>query len=330
MRKFQKILITGISGSGGSYLAEHILSKKLKSTKIFGLMRTSNKFNTKNFKKKVIIEKCDLTNFSSVKKKLNRIKPDCIFHLASIADVRRSFDDPRGVIENNNAITLNLLEAIRILKIDPLIIICSSSEVYGQVSKKYVPIKEDCPIKPASPYAVSKTFQDLVSYNYFQNFNLKIIITRMFTYFNARRTNLFASHWANQVAKIELGLAKDLKHGNLNSVRTIIDIKDAMEAYWVTACKGHIGEIYNIGGTTTVNIGQFLRLLKSKARVSIKTLVDPQLLRTTDVTLQIPCTKKFFKHTGWTPKINFRKSIESLLNEFRAKNFLSLKKKYNF
>lgn len=192
-----------------------------------------------------------------------------------MTDVRKSFNNPKKVIENNNSITLNLLEAIRVLKSDPLIIICSSSEVYGQVSKKYVPIKEDCPIKPASPYAVSKTFQDLVSYNYYQNFNLKIIITRMFTYFNARRTNLFASHWANQVAKIELGLAKELKHGNLNSVRTIIDIKDAMEAYWITACKGKIGEIYNMGGTTTVNIGEFLKLLKKRRQKKL----EPKLIQ---------------------------------------------------
>lgn len=325
MRKFKKILITGITGSGGSYLAEHILSKNLRNTKIYGLARGDNKFNTKNLKK-VKIVKCDLTNFKSVRKEIKNIKPDCIFHLASMTDVRKSFNNPKKVIENNNSITLNLLEAIRVLKSDPLIIICSSSEVYGQVSKKYVPIKEDCPIKPASPYAVSKTFQDLVSYNYYQNFNLKIIITRMFTYFNARRTNLFASHWANQVAKIELGLAKELKHGNLNSVRTIIDIKDAMEAYWITACKGKIGEIYNMGGTTTVNIGEFLKLLKKKATKEIRAKVDPKLLRPTDVTLQIPSTKKFFKHTGWKPKVKFEDSIESLLNEFREKVRISLKK----
>jgi GDP-4-dehydro-6-deoxy-D-mannose reductase len=318
MRRFKKILITGISGSGGSYLAEHILSKKLKSTKVYGLARGKNKFNLKKLSKVKIIN-CDLTNYQPVKKILNKIKPDCIFHLASMTDVRGSFNNPKKVIENNNSITLNLLEAIRVLNIQPLIIICSSSEVYGQVSKKHVPIKEDCPIKPASPYAVSKTFQDLVSYNYYQNFGLRVIITRMFTYFNARRTNLFASHWANQVAKIEAGKAKELKHGNLNSIRTIIDIKDAMEAYWITACKGKIGEIYNMGGTTTVNIGDFLKMLKKEAKTQIKTSVDLNLLRPTDVTLQIPSTKKFFKHTGWKPIVKFKDSAKSLLNEFRYK-----------
>jgi GDPmannose 4,6-dehydratase/GDP-4-dehydro-6-deoxy-D-mannose reductase len=318
MRKFKKVLITGISGSGGSYLAEHILSKKIK-TKVYGFMRANNKFNTKNLSKVTMI-RCDLTNYKNLKKNLKKIKPDCIFHLASIADVRLSFDQPKEVIENNNSITLNLLESIRTLKLNPTILICSSSEVYGQVSKKYLPISEECPFRPASPYAVSKTFQDIVSYNYYLNFNLKIIITRMFTYFNARRTNLFASHWADQVAKIELGKAKHLLHGNLNSVRTVIDIKDAMEAYWIAACKGRIGEIYNLGGTTTVNIGKFLKVLKKKAKVPIVSFVDKKLLRRTDVTLQIPDTKKFYKHTGWKPKVSFNTSIETLLNEFRLKN----------
>ena len=206
MRKFKRVLITGIAGSGGSYLAEHILTKD-KKTKIFGIARNLNKFNIKNLKK-VKIYNGDLSNFKRLKSLLKKINPDVIFHLASVTDVRLSFDKPKEVIENNNQITLNLLEAIRVLKIDPIILICSSSEVYGQVTKKYVPIDENCPIKPASPYAISKTFQDFVAYDYFLNFKLKVIITRMFTYFNARRTNLFASHWANQVAKIENGLAK--------------------------------------------------------------------------------------------------------------------------
>lgn len=317
MRKFKRVLITGIAGSGGSYLAEHVLTKN-KKTKVFGIARNLNKFNLKNLNK-VKIYNGDLSNFKRLKSLLKKINPDVIFHLASVTDVRLSFDKPKEVIENNNQITLNLLEAIRVLKIDPVILICSSSEVYGQVTKEYVPIDENCPIKPASPYAISKTFQDFVAYDYFLNFKLKVIITRMFTYFNARRTNLFASHWANQVAKIENGLAKELKHGNLDSVRTVIDIKDAMEAYWVAACKGKIGETYNMGGTNTINIREFLNILKKKAKVKIKSSIDKKLLRPTDVTLQIPNTSKFYKHTGWKPRVKFEDSIDSLLNEFRQK-----------
>ena len=142
----------------------------------------------------------------------------------------------------------------------------------------------------------------------------------MFTYFNPRRTNLFASHWANQVSKIERGQLKILKHGNLKSTRTIIDIEDAMRSYWVAATSGKIGEIYNIGGNKIIEILEFLKILKKKAKVKILTKVDKNLLRKTDVTLQIPDVKKFRKQTKWKPIVKFEKSVNSLLNEFRIKN----------
>ena len=165
-------------------------------------------------------------------------------------------------INNNNNITLNLLEAARRLKLKSVIQICSTSEVYGQVKKNEVPIRENNPMRPASPYAVSKaSLQDLCSQNYQKNYGLNIIITRMFTYLNPRRLNLFASHWANQIVKIE-GEQKILYHGNLNSTRTIIDIEDAMKSYWVAATRGRIGEIYNIGGNKIFKISKFLDILK--------------------------------------------------------------------
>ena len=172
-------------------------------------------------------------------------------------------------------------------------------------------------MRPASPYAVSKVFQDICAQNYFQNYGSKIIITRMFTYLNPRRLNLFASHWANQIVKIEQGKQKILFHGNLNSTRTIIDIEDAMRSYWVAATRGKIGEIYNIGGNKTVKISKFLEILKKKSKVKIKTKVDQKLLRKTDVTLQIPNSNKFRNQTNWKPIITFEKSLENFLKEFR-------------
>ena len=265
MRVFKRALITGISGSGGSYLAEYII-KNQKKTKVFGIYRTKTKNLTNTIKKKSNLINCDLNNYKKVLQSIKKVRPDVIFHLASNADVKKSFDYPREIINNNNNCTLNLLEAIRKAKINPIIQICSTSEVYGMVSKEETPIKETNPFRPASPYAVSKAFQDLISQNYHKNYGLKIIITRMFTYLNPRRTNLFASHWANQVSKIERGQLKILKHGNLKSTRTIIDIEDAMRSYWVAATSGKIGEIYNIGGNKIIEISEFLKILKKKQK----------------------------------------------------------------
>jgi GDP-4-dehydro-6-deoxy-D-mannose reductase len=318
MRNFKKVFITGICGSGGSFLAEYIVNK-FPNIEICGIYRKKKFSNIKNIKNKIKIYKCDLNSYPQIKILLKKIKPCVIFHLASNADVRMSFDYPKDIINNNNNCTLNLLESIRTLKIDPVVMICSTSEVYGIVNKKNIPINENCPLNPASPYAVSKTFQDILAQTYFKNYKLKIIITRMFSYFNSRRENLFSSNWANQIAKIERGEQRILYHGNLNSVRTIIGINDAMEAYWKAAILGSFGEIYNIGGGTTLKISKILSILKSKSKIKIISKIDKALLRKTDVTLQIPDCKKFAKQCEWIPRENFDNSVQNLLDDFRKK-----------
>jgi GDP-D-mannose dehydratase len=217
-------------------------------------------------------------------------------------------------------ITINLLEAVRQLKINPLIIICSTSEVYGNVKKTDIPIKESQKFNPANPYAASKAFQDFISQIYVKSFNLKIIITRMFSYINARRDTLFQTAFAKQIVNIERKKQKVLKHGNLNSIRTFVDIDDAMSAYWLTATRGKIGEIYNIGGNKIISVKNFLKELISNSSVKIKTKLDKRLLRPQDVTLQIPSVDKFKKDTRWKQKNSFKVSVINLLNECRKKN----------
>ena len=317
-RSFKRCLITGIGGSGGSYLAEHIIKKSHK-TKIFGFYRSIG-YSTllkKKYKSKISITKIDLKNFNSLKAKLQLIKPDVIFHLASNADVRNSFFEPIKFSENNNMITINLLEALRQLKSKAITVICSTSEVYGNVSKKNMPIKETQQIAPINPYAVTKVFQDLMSQVYEKTFGLNVIITRMFSYMNARRNNLFQTAFANQVAAIEKGKLKYLKHGNLKSERTIIDTRDAMEAYWLAAKKGKIGEIYNISGKEKISINKFLKKLIALSSKKIICKLDKNLVRPKDIDLQISDFKKFQRDTGWKPQTNLDIAILNLLNECR-------------
>tara|TARA_B100000989_G_C19523644_1_gene465609 strand:+ start:2045 stop:3013 length:969 start_codon:yes stop_codon:yes gene_type:complete len=317
-RAFKRCLITGITGSGGSYLAEHIISKNLK-TKIFGFYRSNGylKLLKKKHNSKISFSKVDLTNYKNTYKNLKKIKPDLIFHLASNADVRGSFDDPLLHTKNNTLITANLLEAIRCSKLNPLIVICSTSEVYGNVRKKDMPIKENQKIAPINPYAVTKTYQDLLSQVYYNSFKLKIIITRMFSYTNARRKNLFQTAFATQIARCEKEIQKEIRHGNLKSVRTFVDIEDAMEAYWVTATKGRIGEIYNICGNKVISVNDFLNELLKLSKSKIKTVLDKNLLRPQDVSLQIASSAKFKRHTGWKTKVSFKDSVKKLLDECR-------------
>jgi GDP-4-dehydro-6-deoxy-D-mannose reductase len=317
----KKILITGITGSGGSYLADFIVENK-PEVEVHGVSRWHTATTSKNLKKckdKVKIHECDLSDLSGIINTLKQSTPDIIFHLASHANVRVSFINPISVVSNNIMGTLNLLEAIRIVGIDPTIQLCSTSEVYGIVDPKNVPINESCPINPANPYAVSKLTQDSLGYVYYKSYGMKVIRTRMFSYINPRRDDIFSTAFANQVARIENGVQKILKHGNLDSVRTMIDVRDAMESYWIAAEMCEPGEVYNIGGNDVITVGQFLDILKTKSKCDIPTEIDSSLIRPVDVTLQVPDSSKFRQKTGWTPKYTLDQSIEFLLNECRQK-----------
>ena len=317
--QIKSVLITGITGSGGSYLAEYIVQNHPHVT-VHGVGRwhsTSNSNNLLAIRSKVNLYECDLMDFSSILSTLEQSRPDVIFHLAAHANVRASFQTPLSVLNNNIMGTANLFEAIRAAKINPVFQMCSTSEVYGQVGPQDVPIKEETALRPSSPYAVSKVTQDLLGYSYFVAYQMPVIRTRMFAYLNPRRVDLFATSFARQVARIEHGLQNELVHGNLDSVRTIIDVRDAMKAYWDAALYCTPGEAYNIGGQTTIKVGEFLDLLKSLAKVPISSRVDPALLRPADVTLQIPSTEKFENATGWKPQFSFEESVAFLLNHWR-------------
>lgn len=315
-----RVLITGITGSGGSYLAEHVIEHH-PQVEVHGISRwhsTSTHENLSEVAGRIRVHECDLNDLSNVIRVLQESRPDAIFHLASHANVRVGFVSPLAVLQNNIMGTANLFEGIRLAGVDPLVQLCSTSEVYGQVTPDEIPIREDCPIRPTSPYAVSKTAQDQLGFSYFRSYGMKIIRTRMFAYLNPRRTDLFATSFARQVARIELGLQDELTHGNLDSVRTLIDVRDAMGAYW-EALRCLPGEVYNIGGDTVIKVGEFLDVLKKLATVDIPTRQDPNLLRPSDVTLQIPDISKFRAATGWRPRHSFEDSVAHLLGYWRRR-----------
>ncbi len=317
-RTIRRVLITGIRGSGGSYLAEYIAANH-PDVEVHGISRwhSTSTDNLSAIKERVTLHEADLMDFSSVLAVLQDCQPDAIFHLAAHANVRTSFTTPNAVLSNNVLGTSNLFEAVRMARLDPIIQLCSSSEVYGLVDSESVPITEDTPLRPVSPYAVSKVAQDLLGWTYFISYNMRIIRTRMFTYLNPRRTDLFATAFAKQVAWIERGLQKELVHGNLDSVRTIIDARDAMRAYWEAILRCKPGEVYNIGGPTSMTVGEFLERLVVLSDVPIPRRCAPHLLRPADVTLQIPCVDKFVRETGWQPVHTFEESLTEMLAFWR-------------
>lgn len=314
----KRVLITGIGGSGGSYLAEYIVEHH-PDVEVHGLARwhSTTQDNLFRVTRSVRVHEVDLMDLASILPVMQTVRPDAIFHLAAHANVRASFTTPTAVLANNILGTSNLFESIRLARLDPLLQLCSTSEVYGQVDPKDVPITEEAPLLPASPYAVSKVAQDLLGRSYFVSYGMRVIRTRMFAYLNPRRTDLFATSFARQVARVEAGLQDEVRHGNLESVRTLVDVRDAMRAYWVALLYCEPGEVYNIGGTVTVTVGEVLKRLVGLARVPVPTLVDPALLRPADVTLQIPSVAKFVRATGWAPRYDVDESLTFLLDYWR-------------
>tara|TARA_Y100000310_G_C20685047_1_gene818443 strand:- start:1712 stop:2665 length:954 start_codon:yes stop_codon:yes gene_type:complete len=316
----KKALITGISGSGASYLADFLLFEGLDVHGIARWHSTSNNNNLKKIIDKVTVHECDLLDLSSVIRTLRKVKPDYIFHLASHANVKSCFDNPIAVMNNNVNCTINLFEAIRLENLDPIIQFCGTSEVYGQVKPEDLPITEENKIDPVNIYAISKLTQEKIAKSYHLAYDMKVVITRMFAYINPRRPDIFSSAFTKKIVDIERGERKMLTHGNLESTRTLIDVRDAMESYWIASNRCAYGEEYNIGGETVITVGEFLDVLKTKARAEIPSEVDPALFRPVDVTLQVPSVEKFRKQTGWYPKYSFEDSVELLLDYYRNEN----------
>ena len=320
-----KALITGITGFVGSHLAEYILENH-PDCAVAGLVRwRSPKDNIEGIVDKVQLFYGNLVDLPSQQRVLRDYRPDFIFHLAAQSYVDFSFLAPVDTIESNVLGTTNLLEAIRQLKeadgYDPVVHICSSSEVYGQVRQDEVPITEDNPFRPASPYAVSKVGEDMVALQYWLSWQIRTIRSRMFTHTGPRRGEVFVvSNFAKQVAAIEADLAAPVVQvGNLDSIRTFSDVRDAVRAYWLLVNQCEAGEVYNIGGNETMTIREMLdKLIQLSSRNDIEVRVDPSRLRPSDVTLQIPCIDKFQKATGWQPAIAFDQTLQDTLAFWRA------------
>ena len=327
--KNKKVFITGISGRVGSHLAEFLFKKT--NCKIYGLIRwRSNLDNLNNLipdinrSKRIFLNYGDLNDDMSLDKIIKNVKPDYIYHLAAQSYPQTSFTEPVSTLSTNILGTLRVLEAAKKYSPNAHIHVCSSSEVFGRVDKSKLPINEECSFHPASPYAISKVGTDLIGKFYFEAYGLKIQITRMFTHTGPRRGDVFAeSTFAKQIAMIEQGYIEPvIKVGNLNSLRTVADVRDAVEAYFLLLTKKPIpGSIYNIGGKNTFTVKEILDFLISKStfKNKIKIKIEKKRLRPIDADLQIPDVKKFIKHTKWKPKISFDKTMMDLLNYWRKR-----------
>ena len=324
-----RALITGITGMVGSHLAEYLLAHT--DWDIDGMCRwrspldnLSSLVGRINAKDRVRLLYGDLRDELGVFRVVEQSRPDYVFHLAAQSFPRTSFDAPLDTLDTNIQGTVRLLEAVRRIRPDALVHVCSSSEVFGRVPKEKLPINEDCSFHPASTYAISKVGTDLVGRHYAEAYGMAVMVTRMFTHTGPRRGDVFAeSSFAKQIALIEAGLIEPVvKVGNLQSLRTIADVRDAVRAYhMLLTVNPQPNAVYNIGGTHSCTVGEILHTLIgfSTRREDIRVEEDPDRLRPIDADLQVPDTRRFQAHTGWQPQIPFEQTMIDLLNYWRER-----------
>jgi GDP-mannose 4,6-dehydratase len=322
-----KALITGFTGMVGSHLADFILENS--DWDVYGLCRWRSPLSNIqhlvpriNSGDRVFTVYGDIKDAFSIDKIMSEIQPDFVFHLAAQSFPKTSFDAPLDTYETNIQGTTIVLEAVKKHAIGAQVHVCSSSEVFGRVPKEKLPIDEECTFHPASPYAISKVGTDLVGRYYAEAYGLNTMVTRMFTHTGPRRGDVFAeSSFAKQIALIEKGkMDPVVKVGNLDSLRTFADVRDAVRAYFLLVTHNpQAGEYYNIGGTYTCTVREMLdKLISLSTRgdeISVET--DPDRVRPIDADLQVPNTEKFSKHTDWKPEIPFEQTMQDLLDYWR-------------
>ncbi len=324
-----RALITGITGMVGSHLSDFLLEKT--DWDIYGMCRWRSPLDNvqhllerANKKDRLYFIDGDLNDYVSLQNVVAISRPDYVFHLAAQSYPTTSFTSPIQTLDTNILGTARLLEVLRWAKdVDPAIHVCASSEVFGRVSRENLPIHEEIPFHPASPYAISKVGTDLLGRFYAEAYGQKIMTTRMFTHTGPRRGDVFAeSTFAKQIAMIEEDMIPPVvKTGNLDSLRTWSDVRDAVRAYYLLVTINPVpGEYYNIGGTFSCTVGDMLgHLLSLSHRKDIKVETEQSRLRALDADLQVPDTTKFKEHTGWEPEISFEKTMLDLLDYWRKR-----------
>ena len=313
----------------GSHLADYLV--KNTDWKIIGLIRwrssldnISHLIELTNRNDRIKLCYGDLNDSFSIDTAIANSKPDYVFHLAAQSFPKTSFTAPLDTMNTNIQGTTRVLEAIKKHVPKAITHVCSSSEVFGRVPPEKLPIDEECTFHPASPYAISKVGTDLVGRFYAEAYGLATLTTRMFTHTGPRRGDVFAeSSFAKQIALAENGfISPIIKVGNLKSLRTIADVRDAVRAYFMLVTINPIaGEYYNIGGQHTSEVGEILDHLISISLIKdeLKIEIDSDRFRPIDADLQVPNTNKFTKHTGWKPELSFEQTMKDLLDYWRTR-----------
>ena len=310
MGDVRRVLITGATGFVGAYLLAH-LTEAYPAWQMIGTTRHDAQGDSR-------FVSCDLRDAGAVAALIERTRPEMIVHLAGQSNVPLSLTDPETTLANNILGTLHLLDACRVHAPHARLLVISSSEVYGPTPPEAQPLREDRPLRPLNPYAVSKAAQEMLALQYAHSYNLDIVVARPFNHIGPGQTDRFVvSAFARQVVEVERGERQAIAVGNLDAARDFTDVRDVVRAYGLLLERGERGGIYNIGQGTAVVIGDLLEMLCRLAHAAITIERDPARLRPSEAPVMMADTTRLRQATGWQPEIPLAQSLEEIVAWWR-------------
>ncbi len=316
-----RVLITGVSGFAGSFLADFLLAQKQTQSdlELWGVSQSSDPPRAADAQIKLL--RGDLTDPRFTANLVSKVSPDRIYHLAAQAFVPISWQDPWATLENNIRAQTNLLHAAAQNHSRARILIVASQEEYGRVTPADLPLNEDTPLRPDSPYGVSKIAQDYLGLQYFISHQLHIVRVRPFNHIGPRQNERFvAANFAKQVAEMEAGVRDEkLCVGNLDAQRDFTDVRDMVRGYVLALERGIAGEVYNIGSGKPRAIKELVATYQLLARVPFEIEYDPERMRPSDTPISFCDATKFKRATGWETEVAFEQTLGDTLEYWRAR-----------
>ncbi len=315
-----RAFVTGAGGFAGSHLVTYLAENT--DLEVFGtVLRPVEKYQATRDRLGVTLYRVDLRETLSVVNLLSAIQPDYIFHLAAYAAVGASWQIPWETIANNIRAQLNIFQALIAINARPRVLVVGSADEYGLVRPEDNPIDEDTPLRPNSPYSVSKIAQDMLGLQYFISHQIPVVRVRPFNHIGPRQREQFvAPDFAYQIAQIEAGMvAPVMRVGNLEARRDFTDVRAVVRAYHLALIHGAPGEVYNIGTGQAHTIHEVLNTLLALSNADIDVQPDPKRMRPSDVPLSVCDPTRLQRDTGWHAEIPLVRSLSDVLDEWRRR-----------
>ena len=317
-----RLLITGFTGFVSQHFLE-LLNKEEPGSVVLGIDKNNPDFNFSDYSNLTIsFENIDLLNRTATNKTLDSFQPEYILHLASVSSVAQSWHTPLDSFVNNTNIFLNLLEQIRIKNIKCRILSVGSSEEFGEVTEKELPLTEEHTLKPVSPYAVARVSQEMLSKIYADGFSLDIIMTRSFNHIGPGQRDVFVvSSFAKQLVHLATNKESEKKitTGNLSIIRDFVDVRDVVRAYYLLLKNGRRGEVYNICSGKGIVLNDIISKMSALLGIKFETAVNPELIRPNENKKVIGSYQKIKDELGWEPEIEIEKSLADIIQYWQSK-----------